>query len=97
MYEIRKRIRDIMTEVHQGHSVLWPASLSSEVLTLSSTDRSAVSKTQIFTVPCLPSKHPSYMTHLFNYASFLEDKKSNAGSRPSCEHFPPTTVEYGWL
>lgn len=44
----------------------------------------AVCETQIFTVPCLSSKHPFYMTHLFNYASFHRDKNE---SRPSCEHF----------
>lgn len=62
-----------------AHAVFWPVSPSSEVLTLSSLGSLAVSKTQIFTAPCLPSKHPFYMTYLFNYASFHKDKKSTAG------------------
>lgn len=51
---------------------------STEDLTFLSHGCSAVSKTQIFTVSCPPSKHPLYMTYLFNYASFHRDKKSTA-------------------
>lgn len=66
--------RPICTKLLCFDPWLWP-----QRLTLSSPGSLAASKNQIFTVPCLPSKHPFYMTYLFNYASFHTDKKSTAG------------------
>lgn len=64
-----------------------------DLLTLSSPGSSAGSKNQIFTAACLPSKHPFLYDIFVQLGSVSQIQKELCSSRPSREHFPPTTVK----